>query len=158
MSRRYWLMKCEPDAYSIDDFARDGKTHWEGVRNYQVRNFMRDDMKLGDGVLFYASSAEPSGVTGLARVCREAYPDPYAFKKGHEYFDPKSRKENPTWLMVDLEFIEKLGRVFTLEDIKRTPGLENMLVARRGNRLSVTPVTRQEWDILRKAAGARQDA
>src|SRR5690349_17914654 len=106
MSRRFWLMKCEPAAYTIDDLARDKKTSWEGVRNYQARNFMRDQMKVGDGVLFYASNADPSGVTGLAEIVREAYPDPFAFKKGHKYYDEESRQDAPTWYSVDIGYVE----------------------------------------------------
>src|SRR3954464_10208623 len=94
MPRRYWLMKCEPDAYTIDDLARDGRTSWEGVRNYQARNFMRDQMQEGDGVLFYASNADPSGVTGIAEIARAGYPDAHAWKKGHKYFDEASTKES----------------------------------------------------------------
>src|SRR3982751_2586228 len=100
MARRYWLMKCEPAAYTIDDLARDGQTGWEGVRNYQARNFMRDDVQVGDGVLFYASNAKPSGVTGLARIARAGYPDPFAMKKGHAYYDPKRTADNPIWFTV----------------------------------------------------------
>ena len=96
MAQNYWLMKCEPTAYTIANLARDGSTSWEGVRNYQARNFMRDTMKVGDGVLFYASNAEPSGVTGIAKVSREAHPDHYAWKKRHKYFDPKSSKKDPS--------------------------------------------------------------
>src|SRR3954469_12973230 len=110
MARRYWLMKCEPDAYTIDDLARDGRTSWEGVRNYQARNFLRDEMKEGDGVLFYASNAEPSGVTGLATIARSGYPDEYAFKKGHTYYDPASRRSDPVWFAVDIAFAERFPR------------------------------------------------
>ncbi len=144
-SKRYWLMKCEPSSYSIDDLERDGSASWEGVRNYQARNSMRDDMQVGDGVLFYASNAEPSGVTGLAEICKAAYPDHFAFKKGHEYFDPKSKKENPTWFMVDLRFVEKFPAIITLDTLKQTKGLEEMVVTQRGSRLSVQPVTPAEW-------------
>src|SRR5215218_2689192 len=107
MPRRYWLMKVEPSAYSIDDLARDGSTSWEGVRNYQARNFVRDDMKPGDGVLFYASNADPTGVAGIAEIAREGYPDHFAWTTGHHYFDEKSDPANPTWYMVDISFVEK---------------------------------------------------
>ena len=100
-------MKCEPAAYTIDDLARDGRTGWEGVRNYQARNYMRDDMQVGDGVLFYASNADPSGVTGLAEIARAGYPDPFAWKKGHRYFDAASTKAAPVWYMVDIAFVER---------------------------------------------------
>ena len=102
---RFWLMKCEPSAYTIDDLARDGRTCWEGVRNYQARNFMRDDMRVGDGVLFYASNADPAGVTGVARICREGHPDHYAWEPGHHYFDARSTAEKPVWYMVDIEYV-----------------------------------------------------
>ncbi|MGA7616250.1 MAG: EVE domain-containing protein [Thermoanaerobaculia bacterium] len=150
MAKKYWLMKCEPAAYSIDDLERDGTTSWEGVRNYQARNFMRDDMKKGDGVLFYASNAEPSGVTGTALVVREAYPDAFATKKGHIYFDPKSTKETPIWVMVDIGFVEKFPRVISLEELRVTQGLEDMVVLKKGSRLSIQPVTKKEFDIVRK--------
>ena len=106
MARKYWLMKCEPAAYSIDDLARDGVTTWEGVRNYQARNFLRDQMQVGDGVLFYASNADPSGVTGLAEIARPGYPDAFAWKKGHKYFDAASTPDKPLWYLVDIKFAE----------------------------------------------------
>ena len=148
VAKNYWLMKCEPSAYTIEQLARDGKTGWEGVRNYQARNFMRDQMKVGDGVLFYASNADPSGVTGLAEIVREGYPDPAAFKKGHEYFDVKSRKDAPTWYTVDLGYVETFPAIVPLETLKGTPGLDEMMVTRKGSRLSVQPVTKAEFDIV----------
>ena len=149
---RYWLMKSEPDEFSIDDLvaARRQTTAWFGVRNYQARNYMRDDMKPGDGVLFYASNAEPSGVTGVAEIARGGYPDPYAFEKGHKYFDPKSDPENPTWMMVDIRFVEKFPDIVPLAVLKETPGLQDMMVTQKGSRLSVQPVTRKELDIVVK--------
>jgi len=141
-------MKCEPAAYSIDDLARDGRTGWEGVRNYQARNFMRDDMKIGDGVLFYASNADPSGVTGLAEIVRAGYPDPFALKRGHKYFDQRSSKDSPTWFTVDVAFVERFSNIVPLETLKTAPGLERMLVTRKGSRLSIQPVTRHEYDIV----------
>lgn len=148
--KRYWLMKCEPEAYAVEDLERDGTTTWEGVRNFQARNTMRDDMKVGDGVLFYASNAEPSGVSGVAEVCREGYPDPYAWKKGHKYFDEKSDPKNPTWYMVDIRFVERFPAVIPLAALKATKGLEKMVVTQKGSRLSVQPVTKQEFDIVVK--------
>ncbi len=148
MPRRYWLMKCEPSAYTIDDLARDGRTGWEGVRNYQARNFMRDEMQVGDGVLFYASNADPSGVTGLAEIVRAGYPDPFAFKKGHKYFDEGSSKDSPTWYTVDVAFVERFPVVIPLETLKATRGLEQMLVTKKGSRLSIQPVTKLEYDIV----------
>ena len=146
--KRYWLMKCEPEAYTIDDLARDGSTTWEGVRNYQARNFMRDDMKVGDGVIFYASNAEPSGAAGVAEISREAYPDPFAFQQGHHYFDPDSDPGNPIWYMVDIRFVEKFPAVVPLGTLKATPGLEKMVVTQKGSRLSVQPVTPKEFEIV----------
>ena len=150
MPRQFWLMKCEPEAYSIHDLARDGETSWEGVRNYQARNFLRDQMQVGDGVLFYASNADPSGVTGLAEISRAGYPDAAAWKKGHVYFDEASTKDAPVWYMVDIRFVEAFPRVVSLEELKATKGLENMVVTRKGSRLSVQPVTRAEFEIVTK--------
>lgn len=148
MPRRYWLMKCEPAAYTIDDLARDGATSWEGVRNYQARNFLRDDMQVDDGVLFYASNADPSGVTGLARIARSGYPDAFAWKKGHKYFAAASQKDTPTWYMVDVAFVERFPATVPLDTLKRAPGLDAMMVTQKGSRLSIQPVTRAEYDIV----------
>jgi predicted RNA-binding protein with PUA-like domain len=131
---RHWLMKCEPDAYTIDDLKRDGVTSWEGVRNYQARNFMRDDMQVGDGVLFYASNADPSGVTGLARIVRAGYPEP--------------GQASPTWFMVDIAFVERFASIVSLELLKANKGLRTMMVTQKGSRLSVQPATRAEFDIV----------
>ena len=149
-AKHYWLLKCEPEAYSIDDLERDGSASWEGVRNFTARNFLRDAMKVGDGVLFYASNAEPSGVTGVAEVSREGYPDSFAFKKGHKYFDPKSDPQNPTWYMVDIRFVEKFPGIVPLSVLKETPSLEKMMVTQKGSRLSVQPVTQKEFDVVVK--------
>ena len=146
--KRYWLLKSEPDAFSIDDLQRVGTEPWNGVRNYQARNFMRDDMRVGDGVLFYASGDEP-GITGLAQVCKAAYPDDTALKKGHEYFDPKSKKENPTWFMVDIKAVEAFKRPVSLDEIKKVKALANMALIRLG-RLSVQPVTPEEFEVVTK--------
>jgi predicted RNA-binding protein with PUA-like domain len=151
-------MKCEPAAYTIDDLARDGRTSWEGVRNYQARNFMRDDMQVGDLVLFYASNADPSGVTGLARIARAGYPDPYAWKRGHKYFDAASTRERPVWYSVDLEFVERFPDVVALDTLKQTRGLEQMMVTKKGSRLSVQPVTRAEYAIVVRLGRARRPA
>jgi predicted RNA-binding protein with PUA-like domain len=155
---KYWLMKCEPSAFSIDDLERDGLTSWEGVRNFQARNFLRE-MKAGDKVLFYASNADPSGVSGLAVVAREGYPDKFATQKGHPYFDPRATREDAIWTMVDIRFAAKFPQVVSLETLKSAPGLENMVVTRKGSRLSIQPVTREEYEIVvklgRKPAGAR---
>ncbi|HEU4557492.1 MAG TPA: EVE domain-containing protein [Longimicrobium sp.] len=140
-------MKSEPGVFSIDDLARDGTTSWEGVRNYQARNFMRDDMRVGDPVLYYHSNADPTGVAGLARVARTGYPDPAARDPRSEYFDPKASDEDPRWYMVDIEFVERFPRVITLDELRATPGLEKMLVINK-SRLSVQPVTEREYEIV----------
>jgi len=150
MARRYWLMKCEPSAYTIDDLKRDGRASWEGVRNYKARNYMRDDMQVGDGVLFYASNADPSGVTGLAAIVKAGYPDHFSWKPGHTYYDEASSKEKPLWYMVDIGFVERFPEVVSLETLKSTSGLEHMMVTQKGSRLSVQPVTRPEYDIVVK--------
>ena len=150
MPQHYWLMKCEPSAYTIEDLERDGKTGWEGVRNYQARNFMRDDMQVGDGVLFYASNAEPSGVTGLATIARAGYPDPFAARKGHTYYDPKHTSERPIWFSVEIAFVEQFANVIPLAMLKETRGLEKMMVNQPGSRLSVQPVTKREFEIVRR--------
>lgn len=150
MPKRYWLMKCEPSAYTIEDLERDGRTGWEGVRNYQVRNYLRDDVQAGDDVLFYASNANPSGVTGLATIVRAGYPDPFATKKGHLYYDAKSTPENPIWFTVDVGFVERFAEVVPLETLKRTKGLEQMSVNEKGSRLSVQPCTKREYEIVRR--------
>jgi predicted RNA-binding protein with PUA-like domain len=133
-----WLMKSEPDAYSIDDLKRDGKTDWNGIRNFQARNFMRDEMKPGDKVLFYASSADPSGVSGLAEVTREGRPEP----------------KDPTWSMVEIRFVERFPDVVPLDTLKKTRGLEKMMVIRKGARLSIQPVTKSEYEIVVKLGRA----
>ncbi len=143
---RYWLMKTEPNTYSIDDLEREGRTHWEGVRNYQARNLMRE-MQVGDRVLFYHSSANPPGVVGEARVVREAYPDHFAQQPDSPYFDEKASAEDPRWYMVDVEFVRKLPGFVSLETLKGAPGLEDMIVTQR-SRLSVQPVTRDEFYIV----------
>jgi predicted RNA-binding protein with PUA-like domain len=149
-------MKCEPSAYTIDDLERDGTTSWEGVRNYKARNFLRDEMRVGDGVLFYASNAEPSGVTGLATIVKAGYPDPYAFKKGHHYFDPDSRKDTPAWYAVDIGYVETFPAIVPLETLKSTRGLEKMMVVQKGARLSVQPVTKAEYDIVVRLGRGRR--
>ncbi len=158
MAKKYWLMKCEPAAYTIADLKRDGTTSWEGVRNYQARNFMRDEMHVGDAVLFYASNADPSGVTGLATIARAGYPDQFSWKKGHKYFDAASSKEKPLWYMVDLAFKKQFDGTVSLATLKNTPGLEDMVVTRRGSRLSVQPVTKAEYDIVVRLGSKLQSA
>ena len=149
----YWLMKSEPDVYGIDELiAKGGPDIWEGCRNYQVRNFMRDDMKVGDLAFFYHSNATPSGIAGVMKVVGEAYPDPTQFDPKSKYYDEKSPKDNPRWLAVDVEHVEKFKEVIPLATLKETPGLEEMRVTKRGMRISVMPVTLEEWEIVMKMA------
>jgi predicted RNA-binding protein with PUA-like domain len=148
---KYWLAKSEPNTYSIEDLKRDGSTSWEGVRNYSARNNMRS-MSVGDLVLFYHSNANPPGVVGVARVKREAYPDHFAWNKRSTYYDEKSTTDNPRWFMVDLEFVQAFDRLVPLDELKETKGLQNMVVTRRG-RLSVQPVTKMEFDIVKRLGG-----
>ncbi|WP_218079770.1 EVE domain-containing protein [Anthocerotibacter panamensis] len=147
---RFWLMKSEPGVYSIDDLARDGKTSWEGVRNYQARNLMRDEMQVGDLVLFYHSNAEPPGVAGVARIARTAYPDSTALDPNHPYFDPKATPDNPIWLMVDIAFVAKFPRYVSLGELKSDPALVHMPVLRRGMRLSVQPVEPDHFEQVQR--------
>jgi predicted RNA-binding protein with PUA-like domain len=144
----FWLFKSEPDVYSIDHLSKDSTTLWEGVRNYQARNFMRDTCKVGDQVLFYHSNAEPSGVAGLATVTKVGVPDPSQFKKGSEYFDKKSDPKNPTWICVEVKFKEKFSAVISLADLKNHPELAKMLVVQKGQRLSIQPVTAIEFNFI----------
>ncbi len=141
----YWLMKSEPDAYSIDDLERDRMEPWDGVRNYQARNMMRDDMQPGDRAFFYHSSCATPAVVGIMRIASQAYPDPTQFDPHSKYFDPKSTEENPRWFLVDVAFERKLARPITLKEIKEEPSLEGFTLTRRGNRLSVFPVSEAHW-------------
>lgn len=145
---RHWLMKSEPDAFSIDDLARVGTEPWSGVRNYQARNFMRDGMRPGDGVLFYHSSCAEPGVVGIAAVASDAYPDPTQFDRKSHYFDPASTQETPRWQLVDIAFKRKLARTITLTELKEQPRVEEFALLRRGNRLSILPVTQAQWDRI----------
>ena len=145
-------MKSEPDAYSIDDLKRDKTEHWDGIRNYQARNFMRDEMKVGDEVLFYHSNCKVPGVVGLARVCKEAYPDHTAWDPEEKYYDPKSSPDAPRWLMVDLKFVKKFPGVVSLSEMREIPGLEEMRLLQKGNRLSIMPVTEEEFNIICQSA------
>ncbi len=144
----YWLMKSEPDAYSIDDLKRDKREPWDGIRNYQARNFMRDNMRVGDKVFFYHSNCKEPGVVGIARVASKAYPDPTQFDPDEKYFDAKSDPDNPRWLLVDVAYVKKLKRTISLAEIKAHPGLDDMILTRKGNRLSIMPVDEAHWDII----------
>ena len=146
---RYWLMKSEPSDVSIDDLAAfpDQTVDWYGVRNYQARNFMRDQMQVGDGVLFYHSNCDEPGIAGLAKVSKLAYPDRTQFDPRHKYFDPKSTPENPRWMNVDVQLVSKT-RLMSLNELRTYPELAHMRVLQRGNRLSITPVDPREWEFI----------
>lgn len=151
MARRHWLVKSEPDVYSIDDLERDGRTLWDGVRNYAARNNMRE-MKKGDLVLYYHSRQNPPAVVGVARVAREAYPDPTQFDPDSKYFDEKSEEDDPRWWLVDVEFVEKLQRPVSLREIKEEESLADMVLV-NNSRLSVQPVEEAEFRKVREMAG-----
>lgn len=155
-ARKYWLMKSEPDAYGLDDLEREGTGCWDGVRNYQARNYMRDDMRVGDLVLFYHSNAKPIGVAGVARVSREAYPDHTALDPNEDHYDPKATEDDPIWVMVDLEFVERLATFVTREMLKADPALADMLVLARGQRLSIMPVEKRHFDRVCKLGRGTQ--
>ena len=148
MAGRYWLFKSEPSAYSYDDLQRDGRAEWDGVRNFQVRNWLRDEIKEGDGVLFYHSSTSPMGVVGTARVVRDGYPDHTAWDPNSEHPDPKSTPEKPIWYMVDIAPEKRFERIVTLDEMKGQPALQEMAALKRGNRFSITPVTNEEFDTV----------
>ncbi|WP_417765276.1 EVE domain-containing protein [Spongiibacter tropicus] len=147
---QYWLMKSEPDTFGIDDLAARPKAteHWDGVRNYQARNMMRDQMNVGDQVLFYHSACKTPGVAGMAEVVREGYPDFTARDPESKYYDPKASEDNPRWYMVDVRFVRKLERLIPLSELKANPQLEDMPLLKRGNRLSIMPVDPQHWQQI----------
>lgn len=144
----HWLMKSEPDTYGIDDLQKEGTNMWEGCRNYTVRNFMRDEMKPGDLAFFHHSNSDPSGIIGVMEIINGPYPDPTQFDPTSHYYDPKSPKDNPRWLVRDVKFVRKFKRIVSLAELRTIPGLEEMWVTRKGQRLSVMPVTEKEWNIV----------
>ena len=146
----YWLMKSEPDAFSIDDLKNRPKQTepWEGVRNYQARNMLRDNMKKGDLAFFYYSSCEIPGIVGIMEITKEGYPDPTAFIPKHRYYDPKSKPDNPIWYLVNVKFKRKLKRIITLTELRNKKPLQNMKLLQHGNRLSITPIKKKEWDFI----------
>jgi len=150
---QYWLMKSEPETFGIDALKRLHTSPWDGVRNYQARNMMRDQMRVGDQVLFYHSNCTPPGIAGVAEVVREAYPDSTAFDPRSQYFDPKSSMDKPRWFMVDVKFKQKFAQLISLEELRQHPELHTMQVLRRGNRLSITPVTAKEWKVIMRMVG-----
>ena len=143
----YWLFKSEPSDYSFEDLINDKETPWEGIRNYQARNFIRDKVQVNDNILFYHSNIKIPHIVGIAKVSSKAYPDYYAFDKSHKYYDPKSTKENPRWFMVDVQPIKKLNKIVTLEEIKNNTNLKDMVLVNR-SRLSIQPVTKQQWEVI----------
>lgn len=151
---KLWLMKSEPETFSIDDLERNESEPWDGVRNYQARNFMRE-MAHGDLVIFYHSNAKPPGAAGVGRICREAYPDPTQFDRKSKYYDPKSKEEDPRWSLVDVEFVEKFAQEIPLQALKDDSALEGMLVTQKGSRLSVQPVDKKHFKRVLKMAGAK---
>lgn len=156
MAQRYWLFKSEPSEFSIEDLAasKGRTTCWDGVRNYQARNLLRDDIQIGDGVLFYHSSTDPTAIVGVCEVTKAGYPDHTQFDPKSHHFDETAKKEDPRWYMVDIRLVEKLARPIPLETLKGIPELSGMVLLQRGSRLSVQPVTAAEWKVIRKL-GAR---
>lgn len=146
----YWLIKSEPDAFSIDDMEKAGTEPWDGIRNYQARNFMRDKMEIGDLAFFYHSNCKPPGVVGVVKVASRPYPDHTAWDSSAKYYDPKSSEENPRWMMVDFEFVEKFPTIIPLHTLKTVPELEDMLILRKGSRLSITPVEKSHFEEILK--------
>jgi predicted RNA-binding protein with PUA-like domain len=144
----YWLMKSEPDAFSIDDLKRKKREPWDGVRNYQARNFMRDGMRVGDQVFFYHSNCAEPGIVGIARIATDAYPDPTQFDPKNGHFDAASSRDNPRWVLVDVAFVRKLKRTITLKEMQALPALSGMALVRKGNRLSVMPVDAEDWRTI----------
>jgi predicted RNA-binding protein with PUA-like domain len=153
-AKNYWLFKSEPTSFSIKDLEKAPKktTFWDGVRNYQARNFLRDSIKLGDMVLFYHSNAEPPGIVGVAEVVKEGYPDHTAFDPNDHHYDPKSDKKNPAWYMVDIKHVKTFDRVIGLDELRTIPALNNMVLLQKGSRLSIQPVTEKEWETIAKVA------
>ncbi|MGZ3693007.1 MAG: EVE domain-containing protein [Bdellovibrionota bacterium] len=147
---RYWLMKSETDVFGIEAFKKAKKTDWDGVRNYQARNYMRDDMRVGDLVFFYHSNAEPTGIAGIARVSRASHPDETQFDKKSDYYDAKATREKPIWFLVEIEFVEAFKEVISLARLKNEKALAKMVLLQKGSRLSVQPVAEAEWKFIEK--------
>jgi predicted RNA-binding protein with PUA-like domain len=152
--KHYWLMKSEESCYSIKDLekAPNKTTFWDGVRNYQARNMLRDDIKKGDLVFFYHSNSEPTAIAGIAEVVKDGYPDHTAFDPDEQHYDPKSNKKEPTWYMVDIRHVKTFKHALTLEKLKTVPGLDDMVLLQKGSRLSVQPVTAKQWEVITKLA------
>ncbi len=146
--KNHWLMKSEPDAFSIDDLKRKKREAWDGVRNYQARNYMRDGMRVGDKVFFYHSNCAEPGIVGIAEVATDGYPDPSQFDPKSKYFDAGSSRDNPRWMLVDVKFVKKLKRTITLKELQADPALDGMVLLRKGSRLSVQPVEAAHWEHI----------
>lgn len=146
--KNHWLMKSEPDAFSIDDLKRKKREAWDGVRNYQARNYMRDGMRVGDKVFFYHSNCAEPGIVGIAEVATSAYPDPSQFDPESKYFDAGSSRDNPRWMLVDVKFVKKLKRTITLQELQADAALDGMVLLRKGSRLSVQPVEAAHWEHI----------
>lgn len=153
--RQYWLFKSEPTAYSIDDLVRDKTTYWDGVRNYQVRNMLRDAIQVGDRVLFYHSNAKPMAIVGTAKVVKPGYPDHTAFDPNDRHYDIKSIPDSPTWFMVDVSIIQEFDSPVTRDDLKANKVASGMAVMQKGSRLSIVPVTEEEWQAIHRLAGTK---
>ena len=155
MATKYWLMKSEPDVFSIDDLAKSKNqtTYWDGVRNYQARNFIRDEMKIGDKVIFYHSNSKPPAAVGICEIVKEAYPDFTAFDPESPHYDPKSKKDNPAWMMVDVKLVMKFKNFVSIDIMRQNKKLKKMQLLQRGNRLSVMPITKEEFDEIVKMGG-----
>ncbi|MCA9090202.1 MAG: EVE domain-containing protein [Planctomycetaceae bacterium] len=154
-TRKYWLFKSEPSCYSIDDLERDGTTFWDGVRNYQARNMLRDEIQPGDRVLFYHSNADPMAIAGTCEVVKPGYPDHTAFDPASDHYDAKSNPDKPTWFMVDVKLLKKFKQPVTREVLKECEALQDMMLLRKGSRLSIQPVTVEEWQAVHKLAGVK---
>ncbi len=152
----HWAMKSEPDCYGIEHLRKKSPAIWEGCRNYQVRNWMRDTMKVGDLALFSHSSCDPAGPAGVMRIVKQAYPDPTQFDPSSQYYDPKSTKENPRWYAPDVAFVAAFDRVLPLAELRDVPGLEEMMLLKKGMRFSVMPITKKEFEIVVKLAGVKR--
>lgn len=144
----YWLLKSEPDAYGIDDLKRDRREPWDGIRNYQARNMMRDDMRVGDKAFFYHSNCKEPGIVGIMKIASKPYPDHTQFDPESRYYDPKSDPAEPRWILVDVQYVKKLKRTITLAELKAEPKLDGMILTRKGNRLSIMPVSDDHWDFI----------
>lgn len=154
--RRYWLFKSEPESYGFEQFRREGRTSWNGVRNYQARNLLRDEIQVGDGVLFYHSNAEPTAIVGIAKVVKAGHPDPSAFDPDSDYHDPDSDPSAPRWFVVDIECVGAMREPVTRDRCKAEPALAGMVLLQRGSRLSVQPVTAAEWQTILRLGGQKE--